>query len=46
MPVNEQLRRLSVCVVNYNGEGYLPACLAAIRTSCRDPLEIIVVDDA
>lgn len=44
--MNKQLNQLSICVVNYNGREYLPACLNAILFACPDPREIIVVDNA
>lgn len=44
--MNELLQQLSICIVNYNGRQYLPACLDAILTTCPDRREIIVIDNA
>jgi len=44
--LNTLLRQTSICVVNYNGRDYLPACLEAILATCPDSREIIVVDNA
>src|SRR5207302_460724 len=36
---------VSVIIVNWNGAGSLPACLAAVRSQRYEPIEIIVVDN-
>jgi GT2 family glycosyltransferase len=39
--------RISVLIVNHNGMAYLADCLASLQQqTCRDELEIIVVDNA
>ena len=40
------MKQLSICVINYNGQEYLPDCLNAILAACPDRREIMVVDNA
>jgi hypothetical protein len=40
------MRQLTICVVNYNGQPYLPSCLDALLETCPVRREIIVVDNA
>ena len=44
--LEDQLKQLSICIVNYNGCEYLPACLNSVIAACPIRQEIIVVDNA
>jgi GT2 family glycosyltransferase len=38
--------KVSVVVTTYDGQGWLPECLEALRAQTRAPDEVVVVDDA
>ena len=44
--MEDYLKHVSICIVNYNGREYLPACLDAVLATCSGVYEIIVVDNA
>jgi len=50
MPAESKINpepKVSVCIANYNGLGYIDECINSVRSQdCSFPLEIIVHDDA
>jgi GT2 family glycosyltransferase len=42
----DQIRRVTVIIVNWNGENFLGQCLAALMAQTVSPYEIILVDNA